>query len=105
METTEIAPNAEILEPLQISIEDENLEKLAKALSSRTRQEILKLLMKKPMDVSKLAAVLKQTEANISAQIQILQKAGLVTSHYEPGGHGVRKICQVAYHKIEIALF
>lgn len=105
METTEIMPSVEPTGVMQLSIEDENLEKLAKALSSKTRQDILKLLMKKPLDVSKLAGLLKQTEANISAQIQILQKAGLVTSHYEPGGHGVRKICQVAFHKIEIALF
>jgi predicted transcriptional regulator len=47
---------------------------------------------------------LGQTEANVSAQIQQLQKVGLVKSRYEPGGHGVRKICEVNVDRIIIEL-
>ena len=90
------------LNNIQITIGDENLVKIAKAISSPTRQKILLELYKQPLDVSRIAGKLKQTEANISAQIQILQKAGLVTSHYEPGNHGVRKICEVTFTKLEI---
>ncbi|MHA1777459.1 MAG: ArsR/SmtB family transcription factor [Promethearchaeota archaeon] len=78
------------------------LTKIAKALSSTTRQKILKELVNSPMDVSEIAAKLGQTEANISAQIAILQKASLVSCDYQPGGHGVRKVCRTALEKIQI---
>ncbi|UYP45771.1 hypothetical protein NEF87_002056 [Candidatus Lokiarchaeum ossiferum] len=81
------------------------LTKIAKALSSATRQKILKILNQESMDVSRIAAHLEQTEANISAQIAILHKAGLVTCNYQPGGHGVRKVCSLAVGKLEISLF
>lgn len=90
---------------LTITTDMNNLSEIAKAISSETRQKILKLLNQEPMDVSRLAQELQQTEANISAQIQILQKAHLVTSHYEPGSHGVRKICHLQFSKIVINLF
>ncbi len=67
---------------------------LAKALSSETRFKIVKLLVDKEMDISNIAKALKQTEANTSAQIKFLDKAGVLDSRYEPGNHGVRKICK-----------
>ncbi|MHA1584137.1 MAG: ArsR/SmtB family transcription factor [Promethearchaeota archaeon] len=78
------------------------LTKIAKALSSGTRQKILKLLKKEPMDVSRIAGYLEQTEANISAQISILNKANLVACTYKPGDHGVRKICSIAVNNLTI---
>jgi len=67
--------------------------KVAKALSSLTRIKILQMTSKEDIDVSRIAARLNQTEANISAQIKILEAANLLVSRYEPGMHGVRKIC------------
>ncbi len=77
---------------------------IAKALKSETRQKILAILRREELDVSRLAKRLNQTEANISAQIQNLQKVGLVSSKYEPGAHGVRKICSVTTDRIIINL-
>lgn len=85
-------------------VNDDTVVKVAKALASETRWAILKLLQKKQMDVSRIAKELKQTEANISAQIKILEDAGLIRSHYEPGDHGVRKVCETAVDKIIIEL-
>ncbi len=85
-------------------IQGTEIAQLAKALASKTRQMILSLLKEEPMDVSTLATKLEQTEANVSAQVQILQKAGLVTSTYKPGNHGVRKVCEPAVDVIEIVL-
>ena len=80
--------------------------KVFKALASETRWKILKLLTTgKNLDVSRIAEALKQTEANISAQIKILENAGLINSHYEPGEHGVRKICEPACEKLIIKIF
>jgi len=85
-------------------IQGDQIKDLAKALASGTRQQILAFLKEEPLDVSTLAQKLNQTEANVSAQVQILQKAGLVTSTYRPGNHGVRKVCEPAIDVIEIVL-
>lgn len=89
---------------LSIGMDNLKLDKIAKAINSETRRKILRLLNEEARDVSRLAKELNQTEANISAQIKILQEAGLVSSHYEPGDHGVRKICHMNYSRITISL-
>ncbi|MHA1578773.1 MAG: ArsR/SmtB family transcription factor [Candidatus Freyarchaeota archaeon] len=71
----------------ELTVKNEEVAKIAKALASQTRWEILRLLREKKMDVSRIAETLKQTEANVSAQVKILEKAGLLKSHYEPGEH------------------
>ncbi|MHA1377304.1 MAG: ArsR/SmtB family transcription factor [Candidatus Helarchaeota archaeon] len=89
----------------EIEISNGEVTKVFKALASETRWKILKLLTNgQDLDVSRIAEALKQTEANISAQIKILEKAGLITSHYEPGEHGVRKVCEPACEKLIIKL-
>lgn len=88
----------------ELVVEDESVAKIAKALASKTRWQILKLLREKKMDVSRIAEVLNQTEANISAQVKILEKAGLIRSRYEPGEHGVRKVCEPAVERIIIKI-
>ena len=77
--------------------------KLAKALSNPTRWKILQNSNGK-LDVSELATLLGQTEANISAQIKILEKAGLVMGVHEPGVHGIRKRMYRLQDKITIYL-
>jgi predicted transcriptional regulator len=86
----------------EIEVGGDEVSRIAKALASKTRWEIIKLLQKKGTDVSRIAETLNQTEANVSAQIKILEKVGLVKAHYEPGAHGVRKICEPAVEKITI---
>ncbi len=81
-------------------VKEENVSKVTKALSSKTRWEILKLLKAEALDVSRIAERLGQTEANISAQIKIIENAGLIETHYEPGVHGVRKVCKPAVERI-----
>lgn len=87
----------------EIEISNGEVTRVFKALASETRWKILKLLTNSHnLDVSRIAEALKQTEANISAQIKILEKAGLIISHYEPGEHGVRKVCEPACEKLII---
>jgi predicted transcriptional regulator len=42
------------------------------------------------------------TEANISAQIKKLEKAGLIECEYSSGAHGVRKISKSKYSTLNI---
>lgn len=86
----------------RFEVPDEEVPRVAKALSSQTRWRIIALLRDKSMDVSRIAEALKQTEANISAQVKILEQAGLLKSHYEPGEHGVRKVCELAVKQVII---
>jgi len=88
--------------PKELVVSDSNVARIAKALASETRWKILKLLRIEKMDVSKIAEKLNQTEANISAQIKILEKAALIITNYEPGVHGVKKVCVPAFEKLVI---
>ncbi len=83
---------------------DAQVELIAKALSSRTRRNILSRIRIEPMDVSKIAAALEMTEANISAQIKKLDQAGLIICEYSSGQHGVRKISRLKHSQIRINL-
>lgn len=85
-----------------LTVPEDKINKVAKALSSKTRVKILKMTSEKDIDVSRIAGILNQTEANISAQIKILEEAGLLISRYEPGMHGVRKICST---KVDTVIF
>jgi predicted transcriptional regulator len=93
--------------PLRLRDGGEQLE-ILKALASDTRLKIVKLLRSKRvtpeggLDISSLADVLGQTEANISAQCKRLEKVGLIKIEYKPGGHGVRKICKVDFPAVEV---
>ena len=81
---------------------DDEVEEIVKALSSNTRRRILRQIQNEPADVSKIASDLEMTEANISAQIKKLEKAGLITCEYSSGAHGVRKISKLKYVKLLI---
>lgn len=85
-----------------LKVSEDKINKVAKALSSKTRVKILKMTSEKDIDVSRIAGMLNQTEANISAQVKILEEAGLLVSRYEPGMHGVRKICST---KVDTIIF
>lgn len=86
-------------EVLELS-DPEDIIALAKALSSATRFNIVKVLVEKERDISNIAKMMGQTEANTSAQIKFLEKAGVLESRYEPGAHGVRKVCKTKVKKI-----
>jgi predicted transcriptional regulator len=86
-----------------ISVEsDDQIEKIVKALSSRTRRKILQHIREEPLDVSNIASILDMTEANISAQIKKLENAGLITCSYSSGDHGVRKISSLKFNRLVI---
>ncbi len=88
----------------EIIVKEKDVTKIAKALASKTRWNILKLLSKEKLDVSRIAKKLEQTEANVSAQVKILENAGLLKSHYEPGLHGVRKVCEPSTKNIQFRI-
>lgn len=89
---------------------DDKFELIMKALSSKTRRDIIREIKKHKdgLDVSELANLLNSpikknstmTEANISAQIKKLEKAGLICCDYCSGQHGVRKISKLCLNEL-----
>jgi predicted transcriptional regulator len=81
---------------------DNMIELIVKALSSKTRREILHHIQTdhEGMDVSNIADKVGMTEANISAQIKKLEEANLIKCDYCSGQHGVRKISKIKYNQL-----
>ena len=90
--------------PKDLIVKEEDVAKVAKALASETRWKILKLLKVEALDVSRIAEKVGQTEANISAQVKIMESANLIETYYEPGVHGVRKVCRPAIDRIILTI-
>ena len=61
-----------------------SFKEVSKSLSSDTRLKIIELLLEGPLDISRIAKRLNQTEANISAQIQNLTKSNIVSANSFP---------------------
>jgi len=107
-------PDSEIRSPIEIHLKndfeekavvidtDNMIELIVKALSSKTRREILHHIQigNDGMDVSNIADKLRMTEANISAQIKKLEEADLIECDYCSGQHGVRKISKIKYNQL-----
>ena len=107
-------PESEIRSPIQIQLindfenkiividTDDMIELIVKALSSKTRREILHYIQMENdgMDVSNIADKLEMTEANISAQVKKLEEANLIECDYCSGQHGVRKISKIKYSQL-----
>lgn len=89
----------EVSDIVEFDLEDPQVFAIMKALSSKTRWKILQTVKEK-LDVCQTAKKLNQTEANISAQIKILEKANLLNPKYEAGRHGVRKFCELNIARI-----
>ena len=93
----------------------ENAQQVMRALSSETRLKILQIALanrtmtnKKDIWQAKytvqIAEELDMSEANVSAQINILKEAGLVDKKYLPGRHGVRVIPISNVDQIEVKM-
>ncbi len=93
----------EVSDHIELDLEDPQVLVMMKALSSKTRWKILQIV-KQRLDVSQIAKKIKQTEANISAQIKILEKANLLNPKYEAGRHGVRKFSQLNTSQVIITI-
>ena len=90
-------------EKIDIIDDDAEIEIIVKALSSKTRREILRYIRADPKDVSNIAKTLNMTEANISAQIKKLEEANLISCDYSSGLHGVRKISKLKVNQLTLS--
>ncbi|MHA1961547.1 MAG: ArsR family transcriptional regulator [Candidatus Thorarchaeota archaeon] len=78
------------------------VEKIAKALTNPTRVKILRLLSGAELSVTEVAAAINMTEANASAQINILLNLDLLECRFTTGIHGLKKLCRTKVKQITI---
>ncbi len=77
---------------------------LLKALSSETRLAILNYLGNRMVNVNDIADALQIAPSSATAQIQILEKAGLIRTEFTPATRGLQKLCARTYDDIHVRL-
>ena len=91
-----MASNFLVIDPL------ERIE-IMKALSSRARLEILRLLgTKDSRNVNQIAEELGLPQSTVSANLQVLEDAGLVETSAQKARKGSQKVCRSAFSEILI---
>ncbi len=89
----------------KIGLDNENgSAKLIKALNSKTRRNILRILANGSMTIYSLAINLNIPLSTISEHIKILANAGLITVFGRNDGRGRGKMVTRQYEKIQISL-
>ncbi len=93
----------------------EELCRVAKALSSETRIEIIKLLYTYSLNVNEISEKLQIPASSAAMHIRVLEEAGLINTKQCPGERGAMKLCSrrsdlvtirlsdIAAHAAEIA--
>jgi predicted transcriptional regulator len=87
-----------------LTVKGQNVANVAMALSSSTRIQILNFIKEKEVDMQEVAELIKQSKANASAQMRILEDAGLVKTSYKPGVRGVKKVCSSDVKEVRLVL-
>jgi len=85
-----------------LTVKGAEIAKVAAALASDTRVRILSFVKQKEADIGEIADLIKQSKANASAQVRILERAGLLKTVYKPGIRGVKKVCTTSIKEIRM---
>jgi predicted transcriptional regulator len=90
-------------EALEVS-DDHEIVRVGRSVSTDTRLRILRLLLQDERSITEIAQAIGATEANASAQVKVLLESGLLECRYEPGKHGLKKLCRTRVKQIIIDL-
>ncbi|MBQ6562493.1 MAG: helix-turn-helix domain-containing protein [Clostridia bacterium] len=71
----------------------EELQMIAKALSSPLRLEIMRALWTKSMNVGELAEQLNQPMSTTALAVKVLEDAGIIKTEVQPSVRGTMKLC------------
>ncbi|BBF41867.1 transcriptional regulator, ArsR family [Lachnospiraceae bacterium KM106-2] len=82
--------------------QDKQLNLLGKALSVKTRLDILRILMKEPMNINEIGSALHIPASSCAAHVKVLEEAGLIKTSLQPGIRGSMKLCEVVIDNINI---
>lgn len=71
-----------------------------RALGSKSRFAIYRMLLQKDMNISQIAQALSISQSAATKSVSILEKMGLVQCITRAGIHGAQKICKAQYNEI-----
>ncbi|ANS75687.1 ArsR family transcriptional regulator [Paenibacillus yonginensis] len=90
---------------LELSFDDpEQLVTVAHALSTRSRVDILRLLVSRNLNVIEISELLKLPVSTVANNIRVLEAAKLINTELLPASRGAMKVCSRNYDDIHIAL-
>ncbi len=73
--------------------DDEQLERVLKALDAPNRVKILRYLANRMASVNDIALALEIPTSTAAAHVEVLEEAGLIRTELEPASRGLRKVC------------
>ncbi len=89
----------------QLTLEDaDTLSTLCHALSSPVRVDIMRLLERRSMSIGEIAEALDIPMSTAALAVQVLKKAGVITTENLPGMRGTMKLCSRRLDRISIEL-
>lgn len=90
---------------LELSIDESDvLKRVAHALSSEVRINILKLLNYKKMNILELSEKLGLPVSTIASNIKVLEKSGIISTELQPATRGTMKVCTRNFDDIHMQL-
>jgi predicted transcriptional regulator len=94
-----------MIQTVKMNLDDtEQLADTAKALSSETRIEILRLLRHKDLNVNEIAELLEIPASSSAAHVKVLEEAGMIKTTLQPAVRGSMKVCRIVLDHIYVEL-
>lgn len=84
--------------------EKEQISKVAKALSSNVRLEILDILREKPLNISEISEKMGIPISSTALHIRVLEDSGIVITQSMPGLRGSQRVCGLKINQVTMAL-
>ncbi|MDN8589115.1 ArsR family transcriptional regulator [Chryseobacterium mucoviscidosis] len=90
---------------LELSFDNpDELVMVTHALSTRSRVDILRLLISQNLNIVEIAEALKLPVSTVASNIKVLEAARLINTELLPASRGAMKVCSRNYDDIHIAL-
>jgi predicted transcriptional regulator len=81
-------------------IEGQGMAPVVKALSNRIRLHVLELLDKHDMNIQSIQKKLNISKTTVLMHLNVLEKAGFISTYYVPGSVGHQKFCRKEYDRL-----
>ena len=84
--------------------EKEQISKVAKALSSNVRLEILDILREKPLNISEISEKMGIPISSTALHMKVLDDSGIVITQSMPGLRGSQRVCGLKINQVTMTL-
>lgn len=84
--------------------EKDNISKVAKALSSNVRLDILEHLKERPLNISEISECMEIPISSAALHMKVLEDAGIVITQSMPGLRGSQRVCALKTDRVSMLL-